>query len=70
MMPTDPKYGGVPDEMIKQRDERYGINTQRKKQQRHESLTESFEPDRMADQYLETGKVLQFSTDLRPVQPK
>lgn len=69
MMPIDPKCDGVPDDMIQARDERYGIHTQRKKEQRQEKLTESFVPNSAADQYLHSGKTLQFTTEERKVRP-
>ena len=73
MMPVDPKYDVVPDVMIRARDERYGLNTQRKKQQRQHQLTESFVPHHAADQYLHSGKTLQFrrpASWLRNSSPK
>ncbi|KAJ9478233.1 Embryo-specific protein [Pseudozyma hubeiensis] len=69
MMPTDPKYGGAPDDMIKQRDERYGIDTELKKQQRQQKLTESFVPNSAADQYAHSGKTPQFTSEERQVRP-
>lgn len=69
MMPVDPKYEGVPDEMIQSRDERYGINTQRKMEQRQQKLTESFVPNDAADQYVKSGKTLQFTAEERDVRP-
>ncbi|TKY87085.1 hypothetical protein EX895_003762 [Sporisorium graminicola] len=69
MMPTDPKYGGVPPDMINDRDQRYGVNTERKKQQRNEKLDESYVPNSAADQYVHSGKTLQFTAEERPVHP-
>ena len=63
MMPIDEKYDGVPDKMIQARDERYGINTERKKEQRQEKMSEEFVPNDAADQYLQTGKTLQFKAE-------
>ncbi|KAJ1028633.1 hypothetical protein NDA16_001799 [Ustilago loliicola] len=69
MMPIDPKYDGVPEKMIKERDERYGINTQRKKEQRQDKLTETFVPNDAADQYLRSGRTLQFAAEESDVRP-
>ncbi|SNX83200.1 uncharacterized protein MEPE_01906 [Melanopsichium pennsylvanicum] len=69
MMPIDPKYDGVPDTMIQARDERYGINTERKKQQRQLNLSETYVPINAADQYLQSGKTLQFTAEERGIRP-
>ncbi|KAJ1029641.1 hypothetical protein NDA13_002884 [Ustilago tritici] len=69
MMPIDEKYDGVPDKMIKQRDERYAIDTERKKAERQDKLTESVLPNNAADQYLRSGKTLQFTAEESHVRP-
>ncbi|EST07647.1 Protein of unknown function DUF1264 [Kalmanozyma brasiliensis GHG001] len=69
MMPIDPKYDGVPSKQIEARDKLYGVNTELKRKQRQEKLTESYVPNDAADQYLRTGKVLQFTAEERPVRP-
>ncbi|SPO21874.1 uncharacterized protein UTRI_01862_B [Ustilago trichophora] len=69
MMPIDPKYDGVPDNMIRDRDDRYGVKTERKKEQRRQKLTEPFVPNDAADQYLHSGKTFQFTTEERNVRP-
>lgn len=69
MMPIDEKYDGVPDKMIKQRDERYAIDTERKKAERQDKLTESALPNNAADQYLRSGKTLQFTAEESHVRP-
>lgn len=69
MMPIDKKYDGVPDKMIASRDERYGINTKLKEQQRREKLTENKVPNDAADKYLQTGKTLQFTAEEREFRP-
>lgn len=69
MMPIDPKYDGVPSREIEARDKLYGVNTERKKKQRQEKLTESYVPSDAADQYLRSGKVVQFTAEERPVRP-
>ncbi|SJX61770.1 uncharacterized protein SRS1_12754 [Sporisorium reilianum f. sp. reilianum] len=68
MMPTDPKYGAVPPDLIRERDERYAVNTQRKKQQRLDKLAEPYVPSSAADQYIDTGKTLQFTAEHRNVR--
>lgn len=69
MMPIDPKYDRVPEKMIKERDERYAIDTQRNKEQRQDKLTDSFVPNHAADQYIRTGRTLQFTAEERDVRP-
>lgn len=69
MMPIDEKYDGVPEAMIRERDEKFGINTELKKQQRQEKMTDEYVPNSAADKYLQSGKTLQFAAEERDVRP-
>lgn len=69
MMPIDEKYDGVPHKMIQERDAQYGVDTELKKKQRQRELTEEHVPNSAADQYLQSGKTLQFSAEERDVRP-
>lgn len=69
MMPTDPQFGGTPKHLLDERDQVYGINTDHKKDQRQEKLTEQVTPHAQVDQYKQSGKVPQFKTEERDIKP-